>query len=149
MALEDFLFPLSIDPSTLRQLSHDLSQTYQELALNSSDQFLATPVYILPSGQETGSVLAIDIGGSNLRVGFVELLGDSRVGRSFDRSWPIGDHFKVDKPEDLFAWIGDCVAEVVRACFVARTMEGPGPHVLGDVIPLGIAWSFPLMYVLV
>lgn len=145
MTLETFIEPLSIRPSILSQLAVDLCRTYQDLALNSTDQFLATPINVLPTGSEKGTVLAIDIGGTNLRVGFVDLLGASKITRSYDLSWPIGNHFKMEKAEDLFAWIGDCIAEVVKNCLVTRTLQGHGPKPLGDVIPLGIAWSFPLM----
>lgn len=104
--------------------------------------------------------MSIDVGGTNLRVGFIELVGEleqssvseherARIGnvfakikRSHDRDWPIGDHLKMDQAEDLFAWIADCIAEVVR-----EALEDT-PAVLGsslnDEILLGITFSFPM-----
>jgi len=40
------------------------------------EHFLVTPVTPLPKGKEKGKFLSIDVGGTNLRVGFVELIGE-------------------------------------------------------------------------
>lgn len=132
---------LVISPAVLRSLALELARTYRHLATNSSNQFLATPINVMPSGTETGLMLAIDVGGTNLRVGFIHLLGESKLQRSYDRSWPIGDQFRSEKGGDLFDWIGNCIAQVVAA-FVT---DHPDSSPLGHVVPLGIAWSFPLM----
>lgn len=59
--------------------------------------------------------------------------------RLLEKSWPIEELLKKDKPEDFFAWIGKCVAEVVQdGC-----LEWPG--VLPDEIPMGVTFSFPMM----
>ena len=97
-------------------------------------------------------------GGTNLRVGFIELLGPgetstdatakdedgserSRVRRHLEKSWPIGEQLKHNQAKDLFAWIGKCIAEVVREGCLTWTGELP------DEIPLGITFSFPMMFV--
>lgn len=58
------------------QIAKCFSKTYHKLALNSSTQFLPTPITSLPDGTEKGKFLALDLGGSNLRVGVVELFGE-------------------------------------------------------------------------
>ena len=166
-SLDDWLKPFTIDDDKLCRLTRQLSSTYAHLALSSSEQFLATPVTRLPSGQERGEFLAIDLGGTNLRVAFVSLLGqlsDEQKGyqnggsgspipstddqtpenvilRNFEKSWPIGAQLKADNAEDLFEWLGDCLAEVIRD----RLRDGD--YTFTD-IPLGITFSFPMMYVL-
>lgn len=107
-----------------------------------------------------GRYLAIDVGGTNLRVGFIELakvteygpdllrnglsdgprLEKSRVRRTLEKSWPIGEHLKNEKAEDLFAWIGDCIAEVVE-----DGVEKFGEE-LPSRLPMGVTFSFPMMY---
>ncbi|KAF2829250.1 actin-like ATPase domain-containing protein [Ophiobolus disseminans] len=143
-----------INTSTLLDLAHRFSATYSDLARTSTDHFLVTPVTALPTGKEKGKFLSIDVGGTNLRVGFIELLssdgpgnGDgrnafARIKRSHDRDWPIGDHLKMDQAEDLFSWIADCIAEVVRAA-VEESVKG-SEKPLGDEILLGITFSFPM-----
>ncbi|KAK2763264.1 hypothetical protein FQN54_009900 [Arachnomyces sp. PD_36] len=182
-AVDAFLRPLQPDDATLYRLACSFSDLYRDLARTSDQQFLPTPVTSLPSGHETGRYLAIDVGGSNLRVAFIELLGDSvddcsdngagtvtperpasgrqrkerdgtnrsqntlrkarrqRVRRTLEKTWPIGEHLKMDKAEDLFSWIGDCIAEVVANSLTA--------DVAADTIPeeleMGITFSFPMM----
>ncbi|RMZ72595.1 hexokinase family [Pyrenophora seminiperda CCB06] len=153
-----------INTKTLLHLSQRFSATYTDLAKTSTEHFLVTPVTALPTGKEKGRFLSIDVGGTNLRVGFVELMGEpdggaesergrsstvgenvfAQIKRSHDKNWPIGDHLKMDQAEDLFAWIGDCIAEVVKG---ALEEEEAGEDIrlrLGDEILLGITFSFPM-----
>ena len=162
--LVQFLRPLAIDDNTVHLLAYQLSKVYRELALTSDQQFLPTPVTGLPSGAETGQFLAIDVGGTNLRVAFIELLGDAadtatvnhstdrsqeairnaqrpRVRRILEKAWPIGEHLKIDKTEDLFAWIGDCIAEVVGD-YLGNEV---GSIKMPETLELGITFSFPMM----
>lgn len=165
--LAEFVKPLALDESILHTLAYQFSEVYRELALHSDEQFLPTPVTKLPSGQETGEFLAIDVGGTNLRVAFVQLLGESgeigpahpsvngqdrsretikiaqrpRVRRLLEKAWPIGEHLKMDKTEDLFAWIGDCIAEVVSDRLTADAGKAPVP----EELEMGITFSFPMM----
>jgi hexokinase len=151
-----------INASTLLDLASRFSETYSELARTSTEHFLVTPVTALPTGKEEGKFLSIDVGGTNLRVGLVELLGDldepsdrteqedagekvfAKVKRSHDRNWPIEDHLKMDNAEDLFAWIADCIAEVVQEAIEeigqTDTLDSP----FGDEILLGVTFSFPM-----
>lgn len=151
-ALQSYLAPLALPRARMPSLTRDLAATYSLLALEADDQFLATPVTKLPVGTERGEFLAIDLGGSNLRVAFINLLGlitaegrrfslpeyDERIEKYCQRSWPIGDNLKHERAEDLFAWIGDCLAEVIRARY-------EDVEVWPEEIPLGITFSFPMM----
>lgn len=163
--LEEFLSPMSLDEAKLYKLARRFSTTYRNLALTSDEQFLPTPVTQLPTGRETGRYLAIDVGGSNLRVAFIELLGDAvdsdvrptdatersrdtirkaqrqRVKRTLERAWPIQEHLKLDKAEDLFSWIGDCIAEVVAESLSSDATKKDIPAELD----MGITFSFPIM----
>ncbi|CAI7644508.1 unnamed protein product [Penicillium viridicatum] len=163
--LEEFLSPISLDEAVLYKLARRFSTTYRNLALTSDQQFLPTPVTQLPTGQETGRYLAIDVGGSNLRVAFIELLGEAvdsdvrptgatersqdtirkaqrqRVKRTLERAWPIQEHLKMDKAEDLFSWIGDCIAEVVAESLLSDATKKDIPAELD----MGITFSFPIM----
>jgi len=154
------LTPLTscINADTLLKLAVGFSDQYRRLASESTEHFLATQVVALPTGDEAGAFLAIDLGGTNLRVEFVELLGDAdpppakaatngshalpttKVRRASQKAWPIEAHLKYDMAEDLFAWIGDCIAEVLQdaidcgRCKLADEQE----------IPIGVTFSFPM-----
>ncbi|CAI6281502.1 unnamed protein product [Periconia digitata] len=149
-----------VNKTTLLHLAARFSDTYSVLAKTSLDQFLVTPVTALPTGREQGKFICIDVGGTNLRVGFIELLGQTedgaqngnemhkpmeRVRRLHDRNWPIGDHLKMDHAEDLFGWIGGCIAEVIQAA-LDDVPDGTSSQssLLGEELLLGITFSFPM-----
>jgi hexokinase len=151
-----------ITTSALLDLAQRFSSTYSHLARTSTEHFLVTPVTALPSGKEKGKFLSIDVGGTNLRVGFVELVGDQnelssselgnghgqsvfeKIKRSHDRDWPIEEHMKMDKAEDLFAWIADCIAEVIREAIESTTTTSGAEPAFSEEILLGITFSFPM-----
>ncbi|KAK8060380.1 hypothetical protein PG996_010310 [Apiospora saccharicola] len=153
--IDDYLRPLSVNAETAHQLARELCRAFRQLAAESPVQFLATPVSesILrpPRGSEKGS------GGTNLRVGFIELLGKEetttlgkldlqngsghpeRLRRHLEKSWPILDHLKNEHPDELFSWIGKCIAEVISdGC---QTFDLPRDVTL----PLGVTFSFPMV----
>ncbi|UKZ47190.1 hypothetical protein TrVGV298_001404 [Trichoderma virens] len=142
-----FLEPLSIDVDRSEGLSRGFLGTFRDLAANSRDQFLPTPIsesILRPIAEQGGGRhLAIDIGGTNLRVGFVELHGDdkdpaSRVQRPLERSWPIANHLKNDNANSLFSWIGRCIADVVDEGCRTFNIANDEP------LPLGVTFSFPM-----
>ncbi|GAM34845.1 hypothetical protein TCE0_015f02697 [Talaromyces pinophilus] len=163
--VEEFIKPLVLEESRLYNLARRFSEVYRHLALTSDQQFLPTPVTQLPTGEEVGRYLAIDVGGSNLRVAFIELLGEDadsdkspgnasersrdtirkaqrqRVRRTLEKAWPIQEHLKKDKAEDLFSWIGDCVAEVIADSLSSDATKGDIP----EELEMGITFSFPIM----
>ncbi|KAH0605590.1 uncharacterized protein H6S33_004812 [Morchella sextelata] len=126
----------------LPQLAHDFEATFHDLALTSTTQFLPTPVRVLPSGDETGQFLALDLGGTNLRVGVVELLGrrsldtgdGERLRIPTQGSWSIPEHLKSSTAEDLFHWVSERIRNVLRE----------QPTTTADVMELGITFSFPM-----
>ncbi|KAH6607644.1 hexokinase family [Trichoderma cornu-damae] len=132
---------LSIDGDRSYELSRTFLANFTDLAANSRDQFLPTPIsesILRPIAEQGGGR-----GGTNLRVGFVELHGDdressSRVQRPLERSWPVDNHLKNDNADSLFSWIGRCIADVVEE----------GCRVFGlpkdEALPLGVTFSFPM-----
>ncbi|OIW28397.1 actin-like ATPase domain-containing protein [Coniochaeta ligniaria NRRL 30616] len=162
--LDDFLRPLAIDTTLVLQLAKELTSTFKTLSQESEDQFLPTPISepILRHVAQSDS----GRGGTNLRVGFVELIDNATQNRKtnglrspenganghvkgnrplpdrlrllLERSEPIGNHLKNEEAESLFKWIGKIIAEVVRN----------GTDTLGlppDVdLPMGVTFSFPM-----
>jgi len=147
MDIDTFLQPLAVTTKKLAQLTLEFEKTFRYLALHSLDQFLATPVSLLPSGSEKGQYLAIDVGGTNLRCAILEFSGekasDHGINILHQKSWPIDQHLKAEQQEELFAWIGDCIAEVIVVCLQQLTRREEADFIL----PVGITFSFPMMYV--
>lgn len=168
--LDGFLQPMSIDIEKCHVLSQRFLQNFMQLAADSLDQFLPTPIsesILRPVAHHGhGRHLAIDIGGTNLRVGFVELstskphgLGTNgtldasgrdlggqssstwpsgRLQRHLEKSWPIANNLKNDNADGLFLWIGECIAEVVEEGCRKFNLARDAP------IPLGVTFSFPV-----
>ncbi|OMH83315.1 Hexokinase-1 [Zancudomyces culisetae] len=93
------------------------------------------PSYVTkrPTGKEKGSYLALDLGGTNLRVCLVQLKGDS----TFDMEqmkYPIPAEAKAST---LFEFIADCVEKFL---FLHKVPVDPS---LGYV-PCGFTFSFPV-----
>ncbi|KAM0342849.1 hypothetical protein ACHAPU_009213 [Fusarium lateritium] len=161
LSIEEFLEPLSVDIEKINKLSQLFLQTFEKLAADSDNQFLPTPIseaILRPEAKrKQGCHLAIDIGGTNLRVGFVQLGKDSdqsnghaingetdnspqrHVRRLLEKSWPIDEHLKNENPDSLFQWIGKCIAEVVAdGC---EKLQLP----TDQTMPLGVTFSFPMV----
>ena len=158
--IDDLLKPFHISGQKLAQLATAFSHTFSHLALQVEDQFLPTPVTKLPTGRECGEYLALDLGGTNLRVAFVTLSSQkngvlpsqsvtpdgkeclSSIQTSHEISWPIEPHLKLDQADALFLWVGSCLEEVISSRY-----SQCAPHDIPIEIYLGITFSFPMMYV--
>ena len=142
--LREFLQPLNIESDRLYRLSYQLSLTYRELAASSSEQFFPTASTRLPTGQEKGRYLAVYLGLFYLRVAFIELLGEEQVGkhshvrRTLEKAWPIEDRLRREQSDSLFAWIGDCIAEVIYDDLENSKDDAP------EEITMGISFCFPI-----
>lgn len=65
----------------------------------------------------------------------------SRISQNVVKAWAIGEQLKNNKAEDLFRWIGECIAEVVRAGIQHWDVDDR------EELPLGVTFSFPMMFV--
>mmetsp|Transcript_160291 Transcript_160291/g.389213 ORF Transcript_160291/g.389213 Transcript_160291/m.389213 type:complete len:413 (-) Transcript_160291:53-1291(-) len=93
----------------------------------SSLKMIPSYVVKLPDGSETGSAWAMDLGGTNVRVVEVPLLGGGRVGKSRE--------FKKEVPKEIRTGRGDALFEYLAAAIV----ESGCPKGAN----LGFTFSFP------
>ncbi|KAI8147580.1 hypothetical protein BJV82DRAFT_596099 [Fennellomyces sp. T-0311] len=96
------------------------------------------PSYVtrLPTGHETGTYLALDLGGSTLRVCAVKLLGNGQVHVTEVRRL-ITDELRKTNTTAFFDWIADCVEELC-ALLPNETRDTTAS------MAMGVSWSFPL-----
>ncbi|KAL6946230.1 Hexokinase isoenzyme 2 [Hanseniaspora osmophila] len=89
-----------------------------------------------PTGKESGDYLAIDLGGTNLRVVLVKLGGD----RTFDTTqskYKLPNHIRTTKNKDeLWAFIADSLDTFIKE-------EYPEGVPKGSKLPLGFTFSYP------
>ena len=94
--------------------------------------------HLLPTGREKGQFLALDVGGSTLRVALVELRGREADGRESEivqmETFRITPEIKQYEGMAFFDWLAARIHEVLSKD--GRSTEG--------YIPMGLAWSFPI-----
>lgn len=87
-----------------------------------------------PTGKETGKYLALDLGGTNLRVCEVNLLGDSKV-TIHQQKFVVSNELKTGEMRHLCDYIADCVDS-----FLTEN----GSDKLDNDLQLGFTFSFPV-----
>ncbi|KAI5950649.1 NAG5 [Candida margitis] len=110
----------------------------------SQDAITMLPNYnISPTGDENGSYLVVDLGGSTLRVAIVDIAPqeEDKYGSRSDRinivveeKWLICNEYKVID-RNFFKFIGFKIMETIKKQETLST---------SDIIKAGITWSFPL-----
>jgi hexokinase len=95
----------------------------------------------LPTGNEKGTFLSLDMGGTNLRISAVELKGHGEV-EVLELKRVASKELKTGEGSEFFDWIADTMDELVHVkakhLFSAEQLEGK------ETLALGICWSFPV-----
>lgn len=142
------LFAQQLRIESLLSLSKKLQVELKEHLVSSPQCMLPSHNYTLPNGEEKGTYLALEVGGSTLRVATVELSGRStgseclRVRRM--ECSPIDSHVRKFQGLSFFDWIAERIAEML-------VMDKEASEHMLKVEPLhmGIAWAFPIELVLI
>ncbi|KAI0408412.1 hexokinase-1 [Xylaria palmicola] len=123
----------------LRAFVSDLKAQFRERLQTHAECMLPSFNHLLPTGNEIGQYLAVDVGGSTLRVALVELRGREADGRETEilrmRSFKITPDIKRLEGMAFFDWMAMRIHDVIRKDGAANTQ---------DPIPMGLAWSFPV-----
>jgi hexokinase len=132
-----FLEPLEGDP--LRKFSMQLKSQFRERLKSHAESMLPSYTHLLPTGHEKGEFLALDVGGSTLRVALVALRGREAVGQESDvlsmSVFKITPEIKKLEGMAFFDWMAARIAEVMSN---HQRSDPTGP------VPVGMAWSFPI-----
>ncbi|KAB5566651.1 hypothetical protein GE09DRAFT_1171693 [Coniochaeta sp. 2T2.1] len=144
--IEDFLKEaqtLLVGPSEgdgLKDFASKLKLQFRENLLSNPDCMLPSYNYQLPNGYERGQYLALDVGGSTLRVALVELRSRGARGSESGiirmKSFPIDRTIKDLEGMEFFDWMADLIIETVAEDVKKNSSEKP--------LPMGLAWSFPI-----
>lgn len=135
-------FESQLKIETLLSLSKKLQAEFKEHLIMSPQCMLPSHNYVLPSGQERGTYLALEVGGSNLRVALVDLdgrnhgTGSLRVRRS--QVSPVIPEVRGLEGLAFFDWIAEKVREMVHMDTVTCEQMRSQP------LRMGIAWAFPI-----
>ncbi|PHH61315.1 hypothetical protein CDD81_494 [Ophiocordyceps australis] len=143
--LDDFLKEVEtafIDPtsgSRLLQLSANIKRQLVERLERDTHCMLPSFSHQLPTGSERGQFIALDVGGSTLRVALVELQGDET--RQCDivsiRNIHITQAVKDLEGMAFFDWMAARIQDTL-------SMGLNREHSPGKPLPVALAWSFPV-----
>lgn len=131
---------------SLLSLSKDLQIELKQHLISSPQCMLPSFNYTLPTGEERGTYLALEVGGSNLRMAFVELRGRRQNSESLrvkhTLSFPIDNSVRQLQDYAFFDWMAERIRETLAS-------QNGVSYQTDDSEPLrmGVAWSFPIEFV--
>lgn len=87
-----------------------------------------------PTGYETGKFLALDMGGTNLRVCEVDLPEEKGEFDIIQSKYRMPEDLKTGTAEELWDYLGDCVQQFIEYHHEGEELQK---------IPLGFTFSYP------
>lgn len=125
----------SVSPEKLRGIVDHFAKELEKGLSKTGGNVPMIPGWVMdfPTGKEQGDYLAIDLGGTNLRVVLVKLGGN----RDFDTTqskFPIPTHMRTATSEELWEFIANCLKNFVDEVF---------PDGCDETLPLGFTFSYP------
>ncbi|KAI8917419.1 hexokinase-domain-containing protein [Entophlyctis helioformis] len=126
---------LNVSSNKLQQIVLHMVSEMRKGLHQDGEKLKMIPSFVVsrPTGNELGTVLALDLGGSNFRVCQIALEGQGRV-RTTQRKYVVSDSLKTGPGAALFDFFAECVAK-----FLEET--GADPAVPSN---LGFTFSFPV-----
>ena len=138
------VFRMSMGREKLVEFSYGLKRQFLESMEDNPSCMLPSFNHQLPSGEEKGTFLALDVGGSTFRVALVQLSGRGSEGQQSKilkrSSFKINSVVKQLKGVLFFDWMARRIEETLSGQTEGRDMTD-------TPLPMGLAWSFPIEYV--
>lgn len=135
------LLGVAVNSASLRKLSLALQGQFKVALMSDPRCMLPSYNHQLPHGQESGKFLALDVGGSTFRVALIELLGPQSEGEGIKiqslKSYKIDNDVKHLEGLQFFDWLAGKIQDTLS-----------GQDVGEVVLSTGLAWSFPIEYVI-
>ncbi|SGY20713.1 BQ5605_C016g08132 [Microbotryum silenes-dioicae] len=136
---QQFDLPTDKLQEIVKQMLWEFEQGLTQFATaENKDTFMPMiPSYIqsIPSGKEQGTFLALDLGGTNLRVCEVNLLGDSRWTMR-QQKYKVSDALKTGEVTHLFDYIATSVDQFLTEIGTSGAQD--------EKLYLGFTFSFPV-----
>jgi hexokinase len=95
----------------------------------------------MPTGNETGTFLSLDLGGTNLRIAAVELKGAGKAAVHELKRRPTME-LKTGEGALFFDWIADAIHELITV--EAKHLFNQDQVDAIETLALGVCWSFPV-----
>ena len=135
-------FGKQLRPEDLLTLSQKIQLEFKQHLIASPQCMLPSHNYVLPTGKENGTYLALEVGGSTLRVALVDLDGMGGP-QSLDirglENFPIPVNVRMLDGLEFFDWIAARTRDMLVTDQEAENHK-PNP----EPLHMGIAWAFPI-----
>lgn len=143
------LFESPLQPKNLYNMSRRLQDEFRQKLESSNISMLPSFHHTLPTGQEQGTILALDVGGSTFRIALIDLTGRKELRQESNgeadglkikrlKSFPIDDSVRSLRGRLFFDWMACRIEEVLDADDHQAEKKVSGP------LPMSLAWSFPI-----
>ncbi|KAF8826419.1 hypothetical protein HHX47_DHR5000019 [Lentinula edodes] len=142
----------TLPPALLTDLTHAFLREINLGLKGYGEDMAMVPSFItgVPDGSETGTFLALDLGGTNLRVCQVTLNGDKTF-KLRQQKYKVSEGLKTGEAGVLFDYLADSV-DAFLTMHPPESPESlsppldpnPNPNAIPDVLPLGLTFSFPV-----
>ncbi|THH21035.1 hypothetical protein EW146_g441 [Bondarzewia mesenterica] len=142
--LDDIEQQFELDQDALKTITAQFLSDYH-LGLKEYGHPMAM-MYGVPDGTETGTFLALDLGGTNLRVCQVELHGNKTFSLR-QQKYRVSEALKTGEATVLFDYLADSVDAFLTSSPPASPTNPPAPGDLTEeppALPLGLTFSFPV-----
>lgn len=137
--LTSFSQPCSIE--NMKYMSECLRKQYVEKLKRDTACMLPSFCHTLPTGQERGTFIALDLGGSTFRVALVELSTRSNEDGGMNIRHmtvnKINEQIRQYNASEFFAWMAGKIQAMLEECNSDLLLDQ-------GIIPIGLAWSFPV-----
>ncbi|KAH9835019.1 hexokinase [Rhodofomes roseus] len=128
----------TLTPQRMRIIVEAFKETL-EIGLAKHNQIVPMiPTYVFgwPTGQERGNYLALDLGGTNLRVCLVTLEGEGKF-EITQSKYRLSEEQKQDDGQKLFDFCAECMKSFIDSNISGGIIEKD------SILPLGFTFSYP------
>ncbi|KAK9462108.1 hexokinase-domain-containing protein [Lipomyces oligophaga] len=141
-SVDELVNSFSLDNVQLKRIADLFIKEAESGLENDGQPMTMIPTYVtaIPSGNEKGTLLAVDLGGTNFRVCSVNLNGDGTFGIVQSRV-AISNELMVGTSNALFGFLAQQVKKFLKQHHEDHFAEDKGPE---HVLKLGFTFSFPV-----
>ncbi|KAJ5889135.1 Hexokinase [Penicillium tannophilum] len=127
-----------LEPEQLRRITDHFVKELEQGLSKEGGNIPMNPTWVMgfPSGDETGRILTLDMGGTNLRVCRVYLSSRKRHFEQIQRTFKIPEEIKTGTGEQLWDFIADRLKLFLTEHNIASENDG--------TMPLSFTFSFPV-----
>ncbi|KZT74519.1 hexokinase [Daedalea quercina L-15889] len=150
--LDDIEEQFHLDEDALIEITKQFLEDFRTGLAEYNHPMAMIPTFVtgVPDGTETGTFLALDLGGTNLRVCEVTLLGNHEFSMK-QQKYRVSEALKTGEASVLFDYLADSVdafltehSSVGSPLSPTHDIANPFDPVSTPAVPLGLTFSFPV-----